>query len=153
MCLTFSPKDRQIVASASVDQTTRIWNVVAGAGLSSLNLGSDFSLLRFDATGACLYTNSLVVPIRDPTWSLSPTPLQAEFVLPQVRQYKFGISKDCSWITWYGRNVLWVPPEFRGRNKGLERSFSVLPHMVSMGCSSGRVWWVTFSSEHHPFAL
>lgn len=149
--LTFSPQDCHVVASASYDKTIKIWNVSIGAEISTLHIGVHVRLLKFDPTGAFLQTCS-PLPSGDSTWSLDPSSSHTELVLPQIRQAGYGVNMDCSWITWHDQNILWIPPEFRS-TVGPGTVCDVLPHMISIGCSSGRVWWLNFSSYCHPFPL
>ena len=43
----------------------------------------------------------LLLPVKAPQQSEEP------------RRYSYGMSSDRSWITWHGRNVLWLPLEYR----------------------------------------
>jgi len=51
------------------------------------------------------------------------------------------VSDDGVWITGSGRNLLWLPPEYRpGRS-------AVAGSTVAVGCVSGRVVFFRFSEE------
>ncbi|KAK3693369.1 hypothetical protein B0T22DRAFT_449660 [Podospora appendiculata] len=50
-----------------------------------------------------------------------------------------SLGLDQSWITCNGKNVLWVPPEYR------PSCSAVQGQMISIGCSSGRVFTIGFS--------
>lgn len=150
--LAFSPRDCHIVVSASLDKTIKIWNVVTGAEGSTLNVGTEIHLLRFDPTGACLHTDSLL-GYRDSVWTSYSVPSHTDIFLPQLKKVGYGFGVDGSWVTWHGQNILWLPPEFRRSEGYPQRPWDVLPHMISIGCPSGRVWWIKFSSKHHPLAV
>lgn len=146
--VAFSPKDCHIVTSASRDKTIKIWNVTTAAEIATVSLGLEPHLLRFDPTGAFLYASlgaASLLPSQHPIWSLNSTLSETEIVLPQLRQHRYGVNKDCSWITRDGRNILWLPPEFRATSV-LMPPWDVLPDMILIGCSSGRVWWVKVSA-------
>ncbi|KAL6410125.1 hypothetical protein AUP68_06536 [Ilyonectria robusta] len=51
----------------------------------------------------------------------------------------YGISADGAWITYQGRNLLWLPSEYR-----LHRS-AIAVSTVALGCSSGRVLLFRFT--------
>ena len=66
-------------------------------------------------------------------------PVRAE--LRNDHRVGYGFSRDQSWITWYGQNLLWLPAEFRpGRS-------AVAGCMVVIGCNSGRVIFIRFNTE------
>lgn len=148
--LAFSTKDIRIVASGSADKTIKIWNVISE--ISTLNTGTMINLLRFDPTSAYLHISSSS-QFRDSAWVSNAASSQNEPILPQIRQDRYGVAVDGAWITWNGQNILWLPPEFRDTESYGVRICDVLPHMISLGCPSGRIWWITFSSERHPFVL
>lgn len=149
--LAFSPKDRYILASASSDETIKIWDIGTGSNISTLHVGIDIRRLKFDPTGTYLHTDSLL-SLRNSKWSSNSTTPQTELVLPQLRQDYYGVDVDGSWITCHGQNILWLPPEFRETNTYYQGTRDVLPQTIAIGGLLGRVWWITFSPEHHPFA-
>jgi len=59
-------------------------------------------------------------------------------------RFGYGFSTDGSWVTWRGRNLLWLPAEFR------PVCSAVCGSAVVIGCSSGRVIVIGFSPEKHP---
>lgn len=150
--VAFSPKHCHIVASASHDKTIKIWNVITRAEISTVSVGTEPNLLKFDPTGAFLYASlggASLFPSQHSTWT-HPTLSQTEVVLPQLRKYTYSVDDKCSWITRQGLRVLWLPPEHRATFDYEGMPSDVLPHMVSIGCCSGRVWWLTFSSNNPP---
>lgn len=147
--LAFSPKDCHIVVSASFDKTIMMWNVLDGTKIATFNAGTEIRRLRFDSTSACLHTDSSS-PIQDSPWLSNSTPSNTQLDLPRVMQYDYGVDLSRSWITWRGQNVLWLPPEFRETGRRQLMACNVAPHLISIGCASGRLWWIRFSSKHHP---
>lgn len=150
--LAFSTKDYHIIASASPDGIIKIWNAVTGAEIATFDVGTEIYLSKFDFTGAFLGPDS-PFPIPDSSWAVSSRKPPIKFVTPEIRHHGYGVGMDGPWITWHGQKLLWIPPEFRPPEHCAQESVDVLPHMISIGCPSGRVWWITFCFEHHHFAL
>ncbi|KAK4182097.1 hypothetical protein QBC35DRAFT_396652, partial [Podospora australis] len=50
----------------------------------------------------------------------------------------YGLGQD-KWIICNGKNVLWLPPEYRPSCSAVQEL------MISIGCSSGRVITIGFS--------
>lgn len=148
--LAFSPKDCHIVASFHRDNTIKIWNLSSGNEIASVNIGVEIGRLKFDTSGAYLHTDSMLA-FRCFTWSRNLTEAHTGFRLPQLRRNEYGVSNDRSWITRHGQNIIWLPLEFRKAGIDLWKAADALPHMISLGCVSGRVWWLTFSSQNHRF--
>src|SRR5206468_867064 len=63
---------------------------------------------------------------------------------PEESQYSYGLSSDGSWIAWHGRNVLWLPSEYR------PSCSAVSEPTVAIGCPSGRVLVIHFSPVVSP---
>ncbi|KEZ42692.1 Uncharacterized protein SAPIO_CDS5949 [Scedosporium apiospermum] len=60
------------------------------------------------------------------------------------RRFEYGFSTDSCWVTWHGKNLLWLPAEFRPVCSAVAAS------AVAIGCSSGRVVVMSFSSDRLP---
>ncbi|KAK4206366.1 hypothetical protein QBC37DRAFT_300943, partial [Rhypophila decipiens] len=58
---------------------------------------------------------------------------------PGRKTYSFV--RDQTWIIWNGQNLIWLPPEYR------PTCSAVQGQMVSIGCTSGRVFTVGFSYD------
>ncbi|KAH6855522.1 hypothetical protein B0I37DRAFT_350689 [Chaetomium sp. MPI-CAGE-AT-0009] len=56
----------------------------------------------------------------------------------------YGLSSNWAWIACHGENVLWLPLEYR------ILSCAVLGPMVAIGCRSGKVLILVFSSDMFP---
>ncbi|KAH6974017.1 hypothetical protein EDB80DRAFT_527150, partial [Ilyonectria destructans] len=71
-----------------------------------------------------------------------PATLSASGPLHHPRQRQgYGISDDGVWITYQGRNLLWLPSEYRPVTSAIAAS------TVALGCISGRVLLFRFSGE------
>ncbi|KAE9364063.1 WD40 repeat-like protein [Stipitochalara longipes BDJ] len=100
--IAFSSNERWLVTS-SVDETVKIWDLESGVLQQTLKVGEVLNELSFGAQDSCLFTNtgsvildmSLSNAPRDPTW--------------------FGccLKPKADWVTWDGRNLLWLPSEYR----------------------------------------
>ena len=136
--VAFSHDSTQL-ASASSDSTVKIWDVSSGACLQTLNTGKIRYKLSFDSTGSYLYTEIGTIAI-----SGSEVSRMIDIVEPPERpQYpSAGISLDRTWITHAGKNMLWVPSEYR------PSCSSAGGNMVGIGVGSGRVWICSINLQH-----
>ncbi|KAH6653655.1 hypothetical protein BKA67DRAFT_647451 [Truncatella angustata] len=127
--VAFSP-DGQRVASASSDRSVILWSAATGEKIYTINTGFVHDL-RFNLTGTRLLTNrgSFIVRAVDdisPETSHDPS-------FHDAASIGFGISKDMSWVTLNGRNILWLPVKYRPVES------AVLGNTIAIGCSSGNV--------------
>lgn len=150
--LAISTKNEHLVASASGNKTIRLWDIGLHSLVKSITLGTQIHVLRFDSSGACLYKDSSSSS-DNPTLSTALT-YCGPYISPRLVKNGYDIDKSLSWITWRGQNILWLPHEFRpSKLYHSTRSSDALPHMISIGCASGRVWWIMFSFDALPFPL
>jgi WD40 repeat protein len=127
------------LASGSSDKTVRIWNPITGQRLSRLQVNSlhskkiGFNNLR---TKFGTFNLGSAVSIS------SPSP----FRYPESSEDWHGLSGDNSWITYKGVNLLWLPVEYRPRSSA---QFAIFATTMAIGCSSGRVIFLTLSSKNN----
>lgn len=153
--------DGRRVACGGENGIIEIWDVGSSAGIPTLrghcshrdHVTSFASTPDVRRIASTLRDGTVRLPPHESTWSLDSIPLQSEPIMPRLNNYCYALSTDGSWITRHGKNILWLPPEFRGTQIYPSRSSDVLPHMISIDCPSGRVWWIAFSSKHQCVSL
>ncbi|USP74763.1 WD40 repeat-like protein [Curvularia clavata] len=122
--------DSTRLASSSWDGTVKIWNASSGACLLTLDVGRRLYCLSFDATGEYLITDigSIDVSTSMGSATVNATELQ------HPRYVGVGISIDGTWITYDGKELIWIPPEYRPTC-----SF-VHGDTIGIGTTLGRTW-------------
>ena len=129
--------DSSKLASASFDNTVKVWDASSGACLQTLNIGVALHSLSFDPTSSLLRTNIGLIAIHD-----LAVRSELDAIEPARPQYLSpSISSDNVWITYNGRNVLWIPSEYRTSR------FAVCGNRVGMGVGTGRVWTCSFDPD------
>ncbi|KAH9225095.1 hypothetical protein K456DRAFT_1945779, partial [Colletotrichum gloeosporioides 23] len=103
-----------LMASASWDNTVRIWHADTGECTQAVNIG-----------GATIAMDK--ASLRQSVWKII-----SEHDTTRLR-IDIGISLDGSWITWHDQNLLWLPVEFRPACSALQGP------TLAIGCHSGRV--------------
>ncbi|KAH7189691.1 uncharacterized protein B0J16DRAFT_397650 [Fusarium flagelliforme] len=129
--------DGQRLASGSVDGMVKIWDAATGACLQTLDVGSVHQIV-FDPTTNTLLSTDIGLLNLD---HLAPAidDQSTELTLRGVRYSGWGISTDGVWIVKDGKEMLWLPPDYRGDKAAIVRS------TVAIGCRSGRVLVMKFS--------
>jgi WD40 repeat protein len=122
--------DSTRLASASDDSTVKIWDASSGACLQTLDVGKTLRGFSFDPTNSYFYTDRGTIDIQ----SLE-TSIRTDIVEPaRPLHVGTGFSSECIWIQHAGKNMLWVPSEYRPSHS------SVSGTIVGVGVRSGRVW-------------
>jgi WD40 repeat protein len=122
--------DSTRLASASRDRTVKIWDASSGACLQTLKVGKSLRSLSFDATSSCLFTKIGSIDVSASMGSR----IENVTVLQRPKYLSAGVSLDNKWITCNGKNVLWIPSEYRPLYS------SVCRDRIGIGVRSGRVW-------------
>jgi WD40 repeat protein len=118
------------LASGSEDCTVKVWDASSGACLQTLEVGKTLENISFDSTDSYLLTEIGNLAIYGSKAS-SKTAIAA----PKRALYLgAGLSTDDTWIQYDGKNVLWIPSEYR------PSCSTVYGTTVGMGVGSGRVW-------------
>jgi WD40 repeat protein len=139
MSVVFSA-DGQWIASGSHDGTVKIWDAATGECKQTLEAGRVLAQLLFDPiTNTRLFTDVGLLNLDLPALSPAIDNHSTDATLRGVRHSGWGISTDGIWIVKDGKNMLWLPPEYR-----MEES-AVVGSMVAIGCRSGRVLVMKFS--------
>jgi WD40 repeat protein len=122
--------DSSKLASSSGDKTVKVWDASSGTCLQTLDIGRALHSLSFDPTNSVLCTEIGPIAIHDPG-----IPSEPDVVEPAPPQYLgTSLGSDSIWIKFDGRNVLWIPSEYR------PSCSAVCGNRVGMGVGSGRVW-------------
>ena len=127
--MAFSP-DSTRLASASYDKTVKMWDASTGACLHTLDVDKVLFHLSFDCNSSRLLTEIGSID----TQSLDTSSITDLKEPARPLHVGTSVSSDGIWIQHAGKNMLWVPSEYRPSYS------SVSETMVSVGAGSGRVW-------------
>ncbi|EEU33805.1 uncharacterized protein NECHADRAFT_89121 [Fusarium vanettenii 77-13-4] len=132
--------DGQRLASASDDSTVKIWDAATGACVQTLDVGRMLCRLSFDpTTNSLLSTDIGLLNLDHPALQPAIDDQSTAITLRGVRHSGWGISTDGVWIVKDGKEMLWLPPDYR------EGQSAVVGSTVAIGCLSGRVLVMKFS--------
>ena len=130
--------DSKHLASASDDETIKIWDASNGNCLQTLDVGRILSNISFDTTGSVLHSEIGAFILDIPSTSI---PAQSKADRKDPHQHGYGLSSNSIWITQDAENLLWLPSEYRSNVSAVTAS------MVAIGCSSGRVLIFNFIDD------
>ncbi|KAL3584451.1 hypothetical protein FPOAC2_14231 [Fusarium poae] len=132
--------DGQRLASGSSDRTVKIWDAATGACLQTLSVSRALYHLSFDpGTNSLLSTDIGLLNLYHPALPPAVDDRSTEITLRGVRRSGWGISTSGAWIVQDGKEMLWLPPDYR------EVETAVAGSTVAIGCRSGRVLVMKFS--------
>ncbi|KAI0112494.1 WD40-repeat-containing domain protein, partial [Nemania sp. FL0031] len=153
--VAFSP-DGTILASGSADETIRLWYGFTSTPncLRIIDLGMSLYHLSFDSDSQVLRTEAGVISLGD---LVKPTPTEdqnsngpctsrPDLALANNDEghlLGYGIRRDRSWITFNGKDLLWLPADFRP----WVGTFVTIGSTVAIGTLSGRVVVIQFRAE------
>ncbi|KAF2625510.1 WD40 repeat-like protein [Macroventuria anomochaeta] len=135
--------DSTKLASASYDSTVKLWDVSSSTCLQTFNIGKTLYNLLFDSTNSYLRTEIGTISIDN-----SETSSIAAVAEPECPPYLGStLNSDNTWIKHDGKNMLWVPSEYR------PSCSSVRGTKVGMGVGYGRVWTCNIDLPHARICL
>jgi WD40 repeat protein len=122
--------DTTKLGSATDDKTVKLWDASSEACLQTLNIDKTLLSLSLDSTDCFLHSEIGSIAIHGPG-----TSSEIVVVEPARPQYRgTSLSSDSIWIKYDGRNMLWIPSEYR------PSCFAVCGNRVGMGVGTDRVW-------------
>ncbi|KAJ5656157.1 hypothetical protein N7507_008107 [Penicillium longicatenatum] len=132
-------QDGSRLASGSRDETIRIWDPVSAQCASTLAVNSPRHL-RFDEMNLNHLHTSVGTFNIENVVSIKTSHDKSAIKLHPIG---YSLNGDCTWITYRGENLLWLPSEYR------KTVFTSSPGSSSLaiGCSSGRVLIFKFPKE------
>jgi hypothetical protein len=121
-----------------MDNTVRIWDSATGTHAATIHTGFT-AFLRFDQVDFNHLHTSIGTFDLESIDPKAPMPHDSK-LLP--KPYGYGISVEALWITHGGLKLLWLPADYRPVSPS---SFAISRNTLIIGCSSGRVIFLTLS--------
>ena len=122
--------DSTRLASASYDSTVKIWDASSGACLSTIKVGTSLQYLSFDPTSTLIDTEIGTITI-----STSQITDCVDVTASKLQCQGAGLDPDGIWVTRSGRNILWIPSDYRPFCSAVSGTH------VGIGVGSGKVWF------------
>lgn len=124
----FSP-DGQLIASASTDQTIKLWDTETGAILQSLDVSATVDSLQFSSNSSYLETNV-------GQFNISRF-YRCRSSVEMANTLEVRILQD-KWIALSKKGILWLPPDYRPTCSAVRDGVVIVGHL------SGRVSFLGF---------
>ncbi|KAI1457056.1 WD40 repeat-like protein [Annulohypoxylon moriforme] len=116
--------DRRLLAVA-IDLTIKIWDVDTCSLKQSITVEGGTDTMSFDDTDRFLDTEAGRIDVDDGILDLTRTMSSSRTSEPDKNQCGYDLNNEKSWITWNGRNVIWIPPDYRPFD--MEGSYVIFP--------------------------
>ncbi|KAF3152699.1 hypothetical protein TWF569_002998 [Orbilia oligospora] len=135
--------DDKLVAAGSFGGVIKVWDLRRGECLKTCEINRQVGGLTFGVTNSHVLCNAGIIPL-----DISPKPEEgSDTTMTDFQLHGYGLSKDRDWITWNGKDVLWLPVEYRSE---YDDEYIVSEDAIAIGCQSGRVLILNFSSSNFP---